>query len=204
MTDMTATIIAKSDQLNADDLIGRTLTIKITKVVLTGSDQPVAVHYEGDEGKPYMACKSMRRVMVHCWGPDANQYVGRSLTLYRDPTVRFGALEVGGIRISHMSHIEKEMVMALTEKKSVKKPYRVKPLVADAPDAKPVKSLKDRAADAAQYILNVKTVDVLSRVERSLQPLLADLEGPEPDLKAQLVQMLAERRVAINAAGEVV
>jgi hypothetical protein len=54
LTNLLATIAPKSDQLNADDLIGRSLTIKVTKVALCGeADQPIAVHYEGDNGKPY-------------------------------------------------------------------------------------------------------------------------------------------------------
>ena len=38
------------------------------------------------------------------------------LGLYRDPTVKWAGMEVGGIRISHMSHIETEKLMMLTLK----------------------------------------------------------------------------------------
>lgn len=131
--DMLKTIAPKTTQLNADDLIGnRSLTITITKAVAgPGIDQPVALHYEG--GLPYLPCKSMRRVLVHCWGNDANAYVGRSLTLYRDEKVRFGGAEVGGIRISHMSHISEPMTMALTASRAQRKPYTVQPLAGATP-----------------------------------------------------------------------
>jgi hypothetical protein len=66
---MLDTIVPKSDQLNSDDLIGGPRTIRLTKVHLTGEEQPVALHYEGDDGKPYKPCKSMRRVLVQLWGP---------------------------------------------------------------------------------------------------------------------------------------
>lgn len=130
MTDLRPTIAPKSDQLNADDLIGgRLLTIKVTKVSLCGEpDQPIAVHYEGDDGKPYKPCKSMRRVMVHVWGPDGARFAGRSMTLYRDDRVTFGKEAVGGIRISHMSGIDREVTMALTATRANRKPYTVKPL----------------------------------------------------------------------------
>lgn len=130
MTDLRPTIAPKSDQLNADDLIGgRTLTIKVTKVSLCGEpDQPIAVHYEGDEGNPYKPCKSMRRVMVHVWGPDGAKFAGRRMTLYRDDRVTFGKEAVGGIRISHMSGIDREVTMALTATRANRKPYTVKPL----------------------------------------------------------------------------
>lgn len=123
------TIKPKSDQLNADDLIGGPMTITVTKVSLCGeADQPIAVHFEGDGGKPYKPCKSMRRVMVNVWGSDGNEFVGRSMTLYRDEKVVFGGAPVGGIRISHMSDIDREMTMALTATRAQRKPYTVKPL----------------------------------------------------------------------------
>lgn len=129
MTNLLATIAPKSDQLNADDLIGRSLTITVTKVALCGeAEQPIAVHYEGDEGKPYKPCKSMRRVMVHVWGPDGAKFAGRRMTLYRDDKVRFGPDAVGGIRISHMSGIDRDVTMALTATRASRKPYTVKPL----------------------------------------------------------------------------
>lgn len=133
MTDLRPTIAPKSDQLNADDLIGgRLLTIKVTKVLLCGEpDQPIAVHYEGDDGKPYKPCKSMRRVMVHVWGPDGAKFAGRRMTLYRDDKVTFGKEAVGGIRISHMSGIDRDVTMALTATRANRKPYTVRPLAAD-------------------------------------------------------------------------
>lgn len=129
MSNMLPTIVPKSDQLNADDLIGRSITIKITNVSIVMGDQPVALSYEGDNGKPYKPGKSMRRVLVNVWGSDANAYVGRSLTLYRDDKVSFGGMAVGGIRISHMSHIDKSVTMALTASKAIRKPFTVNPLV---------------------------------------------------------------------------
>lgn len=126
---MLATIVPKSDQLNADDLIGKTLTIEVTEVEMTGNaEQPVAVHFKNDGGKPYKPGKSMRRVLVQIWGPDAAKYVGGRMTLYRDPTVRFGSLDVGGIRISHISGIDEKRTMALTATKGAKKAFSVQPL----------------------------------------------------------------------------
>lgn len=132
MVDLSDSIIAKSDQLNADDLIGRSITIEITNVSGKAGDQPIAISFKGDEGKPYLPCKSMRRVLAFVWGTNGKAFVGRSLTLYRDPGVKFGGLEVGGIRISHMSHIDKPVSMALTATRGSKKAFTVQPLVAAA------------------------------------------------------------------------
>jgi hypothetical protein len=131
MSDMSKVITPKSDQQNADDLIAGPLTIRVSGVdIRPGTEQPVSVRFDGDEGKPWKPCKSMCRIMVAAWGADAKAYVGRSMTLYRDPTVKWGGMDVGGIRISHMSDIDRTMVMALTATKGSRKPYTVKPLEA--------------------------------------------------------------------------
>ena len=133
--DMGAFVAPRSDQMNADDLMGGPRTIRITKVTGTGNgDQPVAVHFEGDDSRPYKPCKSMRRVLIAAWGRDASQYVGRSITLYRDPKVAFGGMEVGGLRISHMSHIDKRLELALTVTKAKRSMYKVEPLKVEGPD----------------------------------------------------------------------
>jgi hypothetical protein len=144
MTDLSATIDPKSNQMNADDLIGGPKTITITRVSANTSstEQPIAISYQGDNGKPFFPCKSMRRVLVSVWGKDGAAYAGRSLTLYRDPTVTWGGLAVGGIRISHMSGMDADMTMALTATKQSRKPYTVKrlkdaPKTADTPAPSP-------------------------------------------------------------------
>jgi hypothetical protein len=128
MTDVGATIEAKSNQLNSDDLIGGPITIRVTKVTGEQGDQPISIHYDGDNGKPWKPCKGMRRILVALWGTRGDDYAGRSLTLYRDGSVKWGGIEVGGIRISHMSHIEADATLALTEKKGSKKPFTVRRL----------------------------------------------------------------------------
>jgi len=132
MIDIRPTLIAKSDQLNADDMIAGPMTITITDVrLLEAADQPVAVHWEGGEGRPFKPCKSMRRVMAKVWGEDGKAFIGQRMTLYRDDKVRFGADAVGGIRISHMSGIDREATMALMVTRGKRAPYTVKPLVPD-------------------------------------------------------------------------
>jgi hypothetical protein len=126
MSDMADTIVPKSDQLSADALLAGPITIKITRVTIAhGVEQPVSVYFEGDDGKPYKPGLSMRRVMVAVWGPDSASYVGKSMTLFRDGTVTWGGAEVGGIRISHMSHMEKPRQMSLMAAKKARKPFRV-------------------------------------------------------------------------------
>lgn len=127
--DVSKTIVPKSDQLNADDLISGAKTIKIRDVKgTTDANQPIAIYFEGDENKPYKPCKSMRRVLVRAWGSEGMDYIGKSLTVYRDESVVFGGVQVGGIRISHMSHIDAPLTLALSESRAKRKPYTVNPI----------------------------------------------------------------------------
>lgn len=146
-TDMRQVIAPKSDQMNADDLVAGPRTIRVTGVDIRAGEQPISVHFEGDNGKPWKPCKTTARLMVAAWGPDASQYKGRSLTLYRDPTVKWAGMEVGGIRISHMSHIDADMVYAATVTKGKRAPIRVKPLKADVA---PIKAAFDIDAFEAE------------------------------------------------------
>ena len=130
MTDLSKTVSARSDQQNADDYIPGPRTITITGVSADPSsrEQPIKISFEGDEGKPWKPCLTMRRLLISLWGSDGNQYIGRSLTLYRDPETLWGGLKVGGIRVSHASHIEKQITIALTATRGNKKPITVKKL----------------------------------------------------------------------------
>jgi hypothetical protein len=131
--DLTESIAPKSDQINAEDLLTGPRTFTIEKVSAGSVEQPVNVHLVEFPGRPYRPSKSMRRVLVDAWGKEAAAYTGRRLTLYRDPDVTFGRDKVGGIKISHLSHIDKRHTIALTVTRGKRAPFVVEPL----PDAVP-------------------------------------------------------------------
>lgn len=131
--DMTASIEPRSDQINADDLISGPRTVTIESVSTGAAEQPFDFHLVETPGRAYRPSKSMRRVIVAAWGSDTAAYVGRRLTLYREPTIRFGKDEVGGIRIAAMSHITGPLKIALTVSRGKRDPFVVQPL----PDAPP-------------------------------------------------------------------
>jgi hypothetical protein len=145
------TIQPKSDQLNADDLIAGPRDIVITSVNVTNTEQPVSIHFEGDGGKPYKPCKSMRRVIVKIWGADSACYFGRSLRLFCDQTVVYGGAQVGGIRISHASHINADVTMALTATRAKRLPYTVKPIPAAADPMAELQKQIDELREAAYH-----------------------------------------------------
>ena len=122
MVDMTPTIQAKSDQANAVDFISGPQTITITEVRAGSKEQPISIFYEGCDNKPFKPSKTVRRVLVKIWGKDGSKYVGRSLTIYNDPSVKWAGAPVGGIRVSHASHIDKphEMMLPVTRGKMAK------------------------------------------------------------------------------------
>ncbi len=135
--DLRPTIVPKSDQLNSEQLLVGPLTIRVTGVTVTNSaEQPVTIHYEGDDGRPYKPCKTMRKVLILAWGHDGSEWAGKSMTLFHDPAVKFGGQSVGGIRISHVSHIERDIAVALTATKGKKTLHTIKALKATKNDAK--------------------------------------------------------------------
>lgn len=187
--DMRRAIVAKSDQLNADDLIGGPLTIKITGVRDTGAaEQFIVINYEGDGGKPYKPCKSMSRALVFVWGDNGADYVGRSMTLYNDPTVKWGGEEVGGIRISHMSHINAPMSFPLTATRGRKVPFTVQPLKTKA-------TVEDHVAGYERAIANAADMSAVLEIvgSESADKLRAALEKSG---KSELLERMkaAERK----------
>jgi len=131
--DLTESIAPKSDQLNADDLISGPVTVTVQEVVQGTPEQPVDVRLVEFPGRAYRPSKSMRRVMVMAWGAEASTYAGRRITLFRNPEITFGRDKVGGIEISHLSHIEKPLTVALTATRGKRKNFTVGPLAAPAP-----------------------------------------------------------------------
>ena len=127
--DLSKTIQPRSDQVNADDLISGPRTVTIVDVRAGSAEQPVnIVTQEFGPSRPYKPGLSMRRVLVEAWGEQGADYVGRRLTLYRDPNIRFGKDTTGGIRISHMSHITAPILFALTVTRGKRAPFKVEPL----------------------------------------------------------------------------
>lgn len=127
--DLSKTIIPKSDQLNADDLISGSKTIKI-RDIKDGSDdaQPVSIYFYGDNNKPFKPCKSMLRVLVQLWGADGLQFIGKRITLFRDDSVKWAGVEIGGIRISHASHIPSATRILLTTARNKRTPMTIESL----------------------------------------------------------------------------
>jgi hypothetical protein len=198
MNDMSQVIVPKSDQINADDLIAGPLTITISDVQIRGGqEQPVSIFFAGSD-KAFRPCKSMSRVLVAAWGPDAKLYVGRSLTLYRDPSVKWGGLEVGGIRISHMTHLEAPMTMALTATKGSRKPYTVRPLLAEVKKIADPNAAQKWVDDHLGFVAGAMTTERLAEVQELGKKAMAKLVTSNPDLHQKVTDAYAARLAAIT------
>lgn len=115
--DITPTIMANSDQINADDLIaGQHITVTITGVRRGKTDQPVEIAV-AETNRVWRPCKTVRRILVAAWGPQAQEWIGRQARLYRDPSVAWAGQAVGGIRVSALSHIDRPLTVALANKR---------------------------------------------------------------------------------------
>ncbi len=123
--DLSRTIIPKSDQINFEDVQSQSITAAIKAVRAGNSEQPVFIDLEGYDGRPYKPSKSMRRVLIGGWGADGHSWVGRSLTLVGDPSVRYGGVAVGGIKISAMSDVESDFSMMLSVSRGKRQEHRV-------------------------------------------------------------------------------
>lgn len=129
--DLRSTIVPKSDQLNSEQLLSGPMILTVSEVRAGGGDdQPVSIFYEADPARPYRPCKTMRKVLILAWGPDGSQWIGKSMELFCEPSVKFGGEVVGGIRISRLSDIPADIRVSLTATKGRKAMHEIKPLTA--------------------------------------------------------------------------
>lgn len=155
MTDMS--IEPNSEQVNAEDFLGGPMEVTITGHRRGTAEQPVFIDLAEFPGRTYRPGKTMRRMMVAAWGPNPANYAGRRMTLYNDPEVRFGKSAVGGIRISHMSHIDGPVTANLMVSRGKRAPFTVQPLATYT------------VADAAGWLNAAKTLPELQQMWGAVQ-----------------------------------
>lgn len=138
MSDISHTLIAKSDQLNAADLVGSEKLLTITRVdVKQSGDQPVTIHYEGENGRPWKPALTARRILASMWGSDSSKWVGQTVAVHCDPTVVYAGEEVGGIRPHAATGIETKHTAKFKERRGPKpKTFEIQPLRIDRKESK--------------------------------------------------------------------
>lgn len=159
-----STIVAKSDQINADDLVSGPIIVTIREVSVTPNEAQAVSISLADDRRFYRPCKTMRRMLTAMWGDPTSPtaWAGRRLELYRDPTAKWGGEAVGGIRIAGMSDIKREETLMLQIAKGKKQPFTVRPL--PSPQRQPDRAPEDwrSAATKAATEAGVSMVDLVA------------------------------------------
>lgn len=123
--ELQACAAAKSDQIDADNLIGGiTMDVTITAVQRGPSnEQPLQLVLK-ETDKFYRPSKTFRRALIGCFGDDPANWIGQRLRLVRNPDTMFGGVKVGGVEVSHAS-IKEPMVFMLAKTRGRKGEVRV-------------------------------------------------------------------------------
>jgi hypothetical protein len=193
MNDMSSTIVAKSDQINAADLIGATRTITIKEVrIKAGDDQPVSVIIEGDR-KAFRPCKGVRRLMVRVWGADASKYIGQSMTLFCDPNVTWAGKKEGGIRVSHMSGLDEEIVEYMRTSREATKPYKILPLQVQQQRQSDPNAAEKWANDHIGFVNGSADLERFAAIQQQGKKAMDKLAGSNPELHKRVTDAYAAR-----------
>lgn len=192
--DILATIQADSTQINADDL-AQQITVTVTGLSKGTAEQPINIELAEFPGRVYRPCKSMRRVLVQAWGADATTYIGRRITLFNDPTVKWGGAAVGGVRIAALSHIDKPLTIALTVTRGRRAPFIVQPLNGTPME---IRNFLHRISEATLDDLDKIAVQLKAR---DLGPHKVELQKAWAARKSELAQP-ADDDDALDAAQE--
>jgi len=187
MTDLSFALEAKSDQLNAVDIMGAEPVIRVREVSVKKGEQPVSVYFDGDNNRPWKPSKGMLRILAGAWGRDSAAWVGKHAQLYFEPTVRYAGQEVGGIRVRALSDIDKRgLTFALAINKQKREPYHVPLLVVQTAEYP-----SDRFAKALPVM-----AEKMRAGEMTLQQVIAQCQ--------KTGQLSAEQLAALESAAPVV
>lgn len=128
--DIRAATKPKSDQLNYENYLTGPQTYTVAKVTPGDRDHPVFIHMLECPATPYKPSKGMLKCISkpEGWGDKSSKWVGKLITLYGDPTVIYGGVEVGGIKVQAMSDIDSDYETLISARRGVRKPHLIKKL----------------------------------------------------------------------------
>ena len=125
--DISNAIKAKSDQLNASDLMGGPIVVRIDGAKRGNQDQPVIVNISGGH-MPWKPSKTALRTLAHFLGTDTTAWVGRWVRLYRDPRTLWAGKPVGGVMVSGIDSITKAETLTLAYSRGKTNTHRIEPI----------------------------------------------------------------------------
>lgn len=193
--DVSAALVAKSDQLNAADLTGGPIVVRIESIRRsTGQADMEKQPYElviTAPWKPWRPCKTMLRLLAALWGTNGAKWTGHTIRLHRDPDVTFGKDEVGGIRMDG-ADVAKATTITLPVRRGQVKRYTVEPippLSTGRPDSPAKPPTTDPPAVAAVKALLPTRIGIIappltSDEKRALMVHFGDCSGVADNLSA--------------------
>lgn len=126
--DISDTLLANSNQLNAVDIMGAPATVQITHAARQNDPkQPLVLTITGGF-KPFLPCKTVRRILTEAWTADAARWVGKWMVLYREPSVVYAGEEVGGVRVKALSDFPGATIKLKERKTGKPTEYRIERL----------------------------------------------------------------------------
>lgn len=149
---MKITAEPRSDQWNADDFVGgKAKTFTISGVRAGKAEQKYDIELAEGQGRVWRPPLTVIRILIDAWGDESDEWIGRRVALYREPSVTFGREKTGGIRVSHMSHLPggKPFTYRATVSRGRRQDVVIKPLPesteSESPQYQPIlQSVADR------------------------------------------------------------
>ena len=175
--DIRAATKPKSDQLNYETFLTGPQTFTVSKVTPGDRDHPVFIHMNECPATPYKPSKGMLKCIAQPdgWGDKSSQWVGKSVTLYGDPTVIYGGVEVGGIKVAALSDINGDYETLISARRGVRKPHLIKKIVIQMYDEQKfvanlpawLKLIADGKATTDQIIARVEQSGALTEEQKN-------------------------------------
>ena len=172
----------RSDQLNYEDFLGGPRDFTIERIEDGSATAPYDIYFVG-EPRAWRPPVTVLRMLQRAWDTDRRaDWVGRRVRLFGDDTVKIGPNRIGGVRVSHVSHIDEPVPVLLSEKRGSRKVHTVDPLP-DAPAPEP--------APTADAIACCTDLQQITRWGNDF-----------PDLRDQLRERIAEIKAADEQGAE--
>ena len=136
---MRVDIKKNTDQLNYEDFLGGvTRVVTIAKVEKGRKEAQYDISIEEDD-RYWRPPPTILKLLKLAYGEEGADWVGKKAMLYGDPDVKMKGVKVGGIRVSHLSHIDGPLTASLTVTRGQTAVFTVDPL----PELSPVEALRN-------------------------------------------------------------
>jgi len=164
-----------TDQWNADDFAVASRVFTIAGVRDGTKEGPYDIDLLEGEGKCWRPPNTVIQLLNDVWGTeDSDDFIGRRVELYRDPTVKFGRDVPGGIRLRAVSHIAQATTVLIQTTRGKREKFTVQPLPTAAPQPTDT-SGRDWVAElklAGDHLDAIKALGIAARTAHASTPII--------------------------------